>query len=213
MEIHIKPCLDKLCSRLAACNVCTHTPVYAPALPHMAKPIFQLGKRARIVIASQAPGNLAHQKGAPFYDPSGKRLRAWLGVDAQTFYNTDNFAIVPMGFCFPGYDKNGGDLPPRKECAPLWREEVFAHLPNVKLILAIGQYAQRYHLAPTQRRLSLTENVRNWAQILDNQSSLSPGILPLPHPSWRNNAWLAKNTWFEAELLPELQKLVQLYMK
>ena len=199
--------LDALQQRIRQCRICRDCPGELPPLPHEPRPIVQLGAGAPICIASQAPGNLAHQKGLPFYDPSGVRLRQWLDVDESSFYNPDHFAIVPMGFCFPGYDRKGGDLPPRRECAPQWRETVFDALPQLSLILVIGQYAQRYHLPRADRGRTLTDTVANWRALLDSERH--PAVLPLPHPSWRNNVWLKNNPWFEGELLPVLRGRVR----
>jgi uracil-DNA glycosylase len=191
---------------MKACRICRDNPDFLPALPHEPRPIFQLGARAKICIASQAPGNKAHQKGLPFYDPSGVRLRQWLSMSEDEFYDKNKVAIIPMGFCFPRYDKNGGDLPPRKECQSIWHQNVFEHLPNLKLILTIGLYSQKYHL-PELKNKKLTDIVRDWRNILN--SSENPRVLPLPHPSWRNNAWLKRNPWFEKELLPVLQNEIR----
>lgn len=138
----------------------------------------------------------------PFNDPSGDRLRNWMGVGPEVFYDAAKVAIVPMGFCFPGLDEKGGDLPPRRECAPLWRERVFMHLPCVELVLAVGQYAQKWHMGP-RRRKTLTETVRAWRALWKTEER--PRVVPLPHPSWRNNAWLKKNPWFEDEFVPVLR--------
>lgn len=175
------------------------------------RPIFQLGASARVCIASQAPGNRAFHKGLPFYDPSGVRLREWLGVSDETFYDADKFAIVPMGFCFPGHDSKGGDLPPRRECAEEWHPSVFRQLPRLELILVIGQYAQRYHIPSELRGGTLTETVANWRAHLEHQRR--PAVLPLPHPSWRNTGWLKKNPWFEEELLPVLRERVAMLIQ
>ena len=142
----------------------------------------------------------------PFTDPSGDRLRAWMGVTSDEFYDVSRVAIVPMGFCFPGLNEKGGDLPPRRECAPRWRDEVFAHLPRLELVLLVGQYAVRWHLGSLGRR-SLTEVVRDWRAVM--AYSQRPRYIPLPHPSWRNNSWIKKNPWFEAELLPVLRAEVR----
>ena len=165
----------------------------------------QVNKSARLLIAGQAPGTRVHASGRPFTDPSGDRLRSWLGIGEEAFYDAGKVAIVPMGFCFPGLDSRGGDLPPRRECAPAWRAQIMAGLPRVKLILVIGQYAQAWHLGKL-RKSSLTETVLNWREIFD---TLEPPVLPLPHPSWRNTGWLRRNPWFESELLPVLRKKVQ----
>lgn len=192
-----------LSDRLKACRVCRDAPSAGPPLPHEPRPIVQGSAQARLLIASQAPGNRAHLSGRPFLDPSGVRLRDWLGLDEERFYDPARVAIVPMGHCFPGYDKAGGDLPPRRECAPLWRAPFLAALPRLKLILLIGSYAQAWHLG---RRGSLTETVWGWREIL--AAPREPRLLPLPHPSWRNTGWLKANPWFEAELLPVLREEV-----
>jgi uracil-DNA glycosylase len=172
-----------------ACTVCQ-------GLPLGPKPIFQIDARAPILIVGQAPGRLTHAKGIPFDDPSGNRLRNWLGVTRGEFYDPSKFAIFPMGLCFPGTAK-GGDLPPRPECAPLWRARVLQHLPNIQLTLLLGKYAQGWHLGK-DRGASLTETVFNWR-------AHWPNVLPLPHPSPRNISWFKKNPWFEAEVIPGLQ--------
>ncbi|MEO1311146.1 MAG: uracil-DNA glycosylase family protein [Pseudomonadota bacterium] len=187
--------LQAFARELAACRHC------APHLPHAPRPIFQLPENARIGVFSQAPGNLAHQGGKPFMDPSGVRLRQWMGVDEAEFYDSGRIAIAPMAFCFPGYDKNGGDLPPRKECAPLWRERAMAALPRLDLVLLVGSYAQNWHLRRDKKR-TLTETVAAWRDY-------GPKYVPLPHPSWRNNGWIKKNPWFEAELAPHVQARVR----
>jgi uracil-DNA glycosylase len=161
-----------------------------------------ISTKARILIAGQAPGLKVHESGIPFNDASGDRLREWLQVDRDTFYDRDRFAIVPMGFCFPGYDAKGSDLPPRRECAPRWRSRVIAAMPQIELVLVIGQYAQAWHLG-NERRGSVTETVQAWREILF--ANRSPAILPLPHPSWRNTGWIRRNPWFEEELLPALR--------
>ncbi|RZL39925.1 MAG: uracil-DNA glycosylase family protein [Rubrivivax sp.] len=184
--------LQRLLPELRACARCE------PHLPLGAKPIFQLDRRAPILIASQAPGRIAHAKGRPFDDVSGDRLRAWLGVSRETFYDPRCFAILPMGLCFPGTGK-GGDLPPRPECAVHWRERLLAALPNIRLTLAIGAHALGWHL---QRKASVDELVAGWREGLDR------GLLPLPHPSPRNQRWLRDRPWFEAEVLPALRQAV-----
>jgi uracil-DNA glycosylase len=188
--------IESLSASIAACRLCRDAA--AKPLPHEPRPIAVLSTIARILIAGQAPGLRVHETGIPFNDASGNRLRDWLGVTRDQFYDPANFAILPMGFCFPGYDPHGSDLPPRKECAPLWRERALAVMPQIELVLAIGGYAQKWHLgsamAPT-----MTETVRDW------QSHMMSGVLPLPHPSWCNTGWLKKNPWFEAELLPALR--------
>ncbi len=161
---------------------------------------------ARLAICGQAPGTRVHASGIPFNDPSGDRLRGWMGVGRDTFYDRDRIAIIPMGFCFPGLDAKGGDLPPRRECAATWHDRVFAAMPQLQLVLAIGQYAQAYHLGADRRR-TLTETVAAWREIW--QSDRSPRILPMPHPSWRNTAWLRRHPWFEADVLPVLRAEVK----
>lgn len=198
--------LASLLADLAVCRICRDAPVRGGPLPHEPRPIVQAHEAARICIASQAPGNRAHVAGVPFLDPSGVRLRAWLGMDEATFYDPRRIAIVPMGHCFPGYDSKGGDLPPRTECAPAWRRRIFEQLPNLELILVVGSYAQKWHL-PQDSKVGLTGTVRGWRAILD--APRTPRVLPLPHPSWRNNAWLRRHPWFEDELLPVLRRSVQ----
>ena len=192
--------LNSLAAEIRACRICRDTPRGRP-LPHEPRPVLVASGTARILIAGQAPGTKVHESGKPFTDASGDRLRSWLGVSADEFYDPDKFAILPMGFCFPGQDGRGADLPPRRECAPAWRAGLMAAMPQLDLILAVGLYAQAWHMGTP--RTSLTETVRNWRDI----SSSPPGrqILPLPHPSWRNTGWLKRNPWFEMELLPFLQ--------
>ncbi len=187
--------LEDLLAEVRACRVC------AAALPHAPRPVLRAQVSARVLIVGQAPGNLVHQTGIPWNDPSGDRLRHWLAVDRDVFYDERRIAIVPMGFCYPGTEK-GADLPPRPECAPLWHERLLAQLPAIELTLLIGGYAQARYLG-RRRGKSLTETVRSW------RDHLSDGYLALPHPSWRNTAWLKKNPWFEAELLPDLRARVR----
>ena len=200
--------LDRLRATIAACRLCRDAPAGGPekALPHEPRPVAVISSTARILIAGQAPGLRVHESGLPFDDASGNRLRDWLGVDRPTFYDRDRFAIVPMGFCFPGYDAKGSDLPPRRECAPLWREGVMAAMPQVELVLAIGHYAQAWHLGAARAK-SMTETVLDWRRHLGRNEQ--PAVLPLPHPSWRNTGWLKRHPWFAEELLPELRKRVQ----
>jgi len=195
------PAIDDVIQRLRACRLCRDTPRYGAALPHEPRPIIQGSATARLCIASQAPGTRAHAAGKSFFDPSGVRLRA-----EATFYDATRVAIVPMASCFPGHDAVGGDLPPRRECAEVWRPAIFAALPRLELILVIGQYAQAWHLGE-EFRDGLTGTVKRWREILD--SPRRPRVLPLPHPSWRNNGWLRRNPWFEAELLPVLRQEVR----
>lgn len=186
--------LDGLLAEIRACRHC------AADLPFGPRPVLQASATARLLIAGQAPGRLVHETGLPFNDPSGDRLRDWLGIDRDTFYDQSRIAIVPQGFCFPGTDPRGGDHPPRPECAELWHPRLIPLLRNVELTLCIGQYAQAFHLGARRRR-TLTETVRAWRDY-------GPGHLPLPHPSWRNNGWIRRNSWFEAELLPHLRAAV-----
>jgi uracil-DNA glycosylase len=194
--------LDRLVSEIKACRICRDAPKGRP-LPHEPRPVFQVSPNARILIAGQAPGTRVHASGRPFTDPSGDRLRQWFGLTPDVFYDAERIAILPMGFCFPGLDAHGGDLPPRTECALAWRAKVLALLPKIELIVTIGTYAQRYHL---ETKESVQETVAGWRR----WQGMKPVMIPLPHPSWRNNAWLKKNPWFEAELLPVLRKEVVL---
>lgn len=199
--------LDTLSSEIKACRICRDAPGYGVPLPDEPNPVCVLSATARIVICGQAPGIRVHNTGLPFNDPSGVRLRDWLGVDRETFYDPDKFAIVPMGFCFPGYDAHGSDLPPRRECRETWHDRVFHSMPQIELVLTIGQYAQTYHLG-SRRRANMTETVLNWRDYFEPESGRS--ILPLPHPSWRNSSWLKKNTWFAQDVLPVLQEKVRI---
>jgi uracil-DNA glycosylase len=203
-----KPDLAALLLRIAACRVCIETP-RGRALPHAPRPVLRVGEgSARILVSGQAPGIRVHGSGLPFTDPSGERLRAWLGVSAEEFYDETRFAVVPMGFCFPGYDAKGADLPPRRECAATWHDALFAALPKASLVVALGSHAQRYHIArlgrPDLVGRRLGETVARWATI-----RAETGVYPLPHPSWRNNAWLKRNPWFERDLLPVLRNDVR----
>ena len=185
--------LSLLLADIRRCTICQD-------LPLGPRPIVQADINSRILIAGQAPGRITHAKGRPFDDPSGKRLREWLGVSEAQFYNPSIFAVAPMGFCFPGTGK-GGDLAPRVECAPAWRSKLLDRLPNIELTLVIGSYARNWHL-PGTRGTTLTKTVQCWREYW-------PDILPLPHPSPRNNRWLKKNTWFEKDIIPALQNRVQ----
>lgn len=204
------PDFDELASKLRACRICRDAPLYGQILPHEPRPIIQGSTSARLCIASQAPGTRAHASGIPFSDRSGSRLREWLGLDEAAFYDASKVAIVPMGSCFPGQDAKGGDLGPRRECAQTWRQPLFEALPNLELVLLIGQYAQAWHLGDDFRD-GLTQTVRCWHDILENPHK--PRIQPLPHPSWRNNGWLKTNFWFEAELLPVLRSEIRSMFK
>ncbi len=201
--------LDAIVARIRACRICRDTPSGAP-LAHEPRPVIRVSRTATICIVGQAPGTRVHASGAPFTDPSGVRLRAWMGVDSDTFYDESRIAIVPMGFCFPGWDRHGGDLPPRRECAVTWRAPLFAALPQVRLLLAVGSYAHRWHLGRLARK-SLTETVGAWREIA--AATGDPLVIPLPHPSWRNNAWLKKHPWFEADLLPFAREAIARQLK
>ncbi len=193
--------LQGLTAQIRACRICVERPIGAP-LPHEPRPVVVPSSTARILIAGQAPGTKVHASGIPFDDASGDRLRDWLGVSRQEFYDPEKFAIAAMGFCFPGQDARGADLPPRRECAPTWRAPLMDLMPQIELVLAIGLYAQAWHMRGS-RRLSLTETVRCWREAF--AASASPKVLPLPHPSWRNTGWIKRNPWFETELLPRLK--------
>ncbi|RWB04190.1 MAG: uracil-DNA glycosylase family protein [Mesorhizobium sp.] len=197
--------LENFAARVRACRICVENPVDQP-LPHEPRPVLRPSSSARILIASQAPGTKVHMSGMPFTDASGDRLRDWLGVSSDEFYDTTKFAIVPMGFCFPGQDAKGGDLPPRRECAAAWRAPLMALMPRIDLVLTIGLYAQSWHMGAA-RRPSLTETVMDWRIIWDAPST--PKVLPLPHPSWRNTGWLKRNPWFEMDLLPFLRSEIR----
>lgn len=196
--------LNRLVGEIRRCRRCIDAPTGVP-LPHDPRPVLRVSATARLAIVGQAPGTRVHASGVPFTDPSGVRLRAWMGVSEAEFYDTARISIIPMGFCFPGLDKAGGDLPPRGECAPLWRSRLFALLPQLELVLLVGMYAQRWHLGP-DAGASLGETVRDYRRVLARPGG--PSCFPLPHPSWRNNAWLKRNSWFEAELLPDLRREV-----
>lgn len=186
--------MNTLLNEIRKCTVCP------PSLALGANPVLTASVNSKIIIIGQAPGSVVHKSGVPWQDKSGDRLRDWLGVSEEQFYNPDIFAIIPMGFCYPGKGKSG-DLPPRKECAPLWHQRLFDQLKEIQLILLIGNYAQEYYLKD-QRKKTLTETVQNYQSYL-------PQYLPLPHPSPRNNIWLKKNEWFEKDVLPVLRSTVE----
>lgn len=188
-----KPHWQTLLESVRACRLCEEY------LPEQPRPVLQLDPRARILVAAQAPGRKVHETGVPFNDASGDRLRAWMGVDRDSFYDPTQLAIVPMGFCYPGTGRSG-DMAPRPECAPAWRAQLLECLPDLELTLVIGQYAMNYHLP--QPRSNLTDKVRNWR-------AHWPQVLPMPHPSPRNNLWLRRNPWFEEEVIPALQGRVR----
>ncbi|MGC8534958.1 MAG: uracil-DNA glycosylase family protein [Rhizomicrobium sp.] len=184
--------LDRLLAEIRACRLCAE---------HLEpRPVLRVSRSARILIAGQAPGLRVHRSGVPFSDLSGERLRHWMGIDPDTFYDESRVAIIPMGFCFPGYSATGADKPPRRECAKAWRHALMEELSGFALTLAIGSYAQAWHLG-RRRKQNLGETVRTF-------TDYAPDIIPLPHPSWRNNAWLKKNPWFERDLLPHLRASV-----
>lgn len=191
--------LARLLREIRACRICE------PYLPHGVRPIIRASSEARICIIAQAPGIRVHETGLSFNDPSGDRLREWMGIGRDVFYDEKLVAIIGMGFCFPGYDANGGDLPPRKECAPAWQDKLFAVLPPFDLTLLIGTYSFAWHLKGRTKG-NVSETVKAWRDY-------TPKIIPLPHPSWRNNAWLKKNPWFAEELLPYLRKRVKKALK
>ena len=190
----VQRALSQLLREVRACRHCEDR------LPLGPRPVLRAHSAATVLIVGQAPGTRVHATGVPWNDPSGDRLRAWLNVSREEFYDERRLAIVPIGFCYPGRGASG-DLPPRPECAELWLPRLLERLPNIRLTLLIGQYAQRQYLGP-RRKPSLTETVRAWRAYL-------PEFVPLPHPSGRNNVWLRRNPWFEAELVPELQKLIR----
>ena len=181
---------------IAACTLCAGR-FAATATAHRPRPVTWFRPGARILIAGQAPGARVHASGRPFTDPSGDRLRAWLGVDERTFYDQSRVAILPMAFCFPGYDAKGADLPPPPLCARTWRGSVMRHIGPVPLILLVGGHAQKWHLGPGR----VTDHVAAWR-------AHAPAIFPLPHPSWRTTAWVAKHPWFAEALLPALRATV-----
>ena len=183
-----------LLREIRRCTVC------APHLDAGPRPIVQLGTGARIVIIGQAPGSRVHDSGVPWDDPSGERLRDWTGISATDFYDVSKVALLPMGFCYPGKGK-GGDLPPRPECAPLWHARALALLPEDRLTLLVGSYAQRHYLG-ARKNASLTDTVRNF-------SAAGTGQFPLPHPAWRSGIWMQRNPWFEADVLPALRARVR----
>lgn len=185
--------LARLVKDIRACRICAD--ILEP------NPVIHVGPTARILIASQAPGLRVHKTGISFNDPSGDRLRDWMGVTRDEFYDKAHISITGMAFCFPGYDKNGADLPPPKICARHWRRRLMDNLPPMKLALLVGSYAQTWHLGDAAKS-NMTETVKAWRDY-------TPRYVPLPHPSWRNNGWLKKNPWFERDLVPYLRKSVR----
>ena len=186
---------------IAACTLCAPR-FAATATAHSPRPVVWFRPTARLLIAGQAPGMRVHLSGRPFDDPSGERLRDWLGLTPEEFYDRSRVAIVPMAFCFPGYDAKGADLPPPPICARTWHDRVMAGLPLVRLRVLVGGHAHRWHL---RNRQPVTQTVAGWRDH-------APGVFPLPHPSWRNTAWLRKNPWFAAEVLPALRTAVRSVM-
>lgn len=188
------PTLDALLSAVRKCRACERH------LPLGPRPVLRAGETARILVVGQAPGVRVHVTGIPWDDPSGERLRAWMGLDTHRFYDESQIAIVPMGYCYPGRG-NGGDLPPRRECATLWLDHLLDKLPRIELTLLIGLHAQRHFLG-NRRKRSLTETAKAWREF-------APNYLPLPHPSARNTPWFKRNPWFERELLPVLRERIE----
>ena len=184
--------LDSLLAEVRACHACTNV------LPLGPRPVVQISATARILSASQAPGTKVHESGVPFSDASGDRLREWMGVSADQFYDESKIAILPMGLCYPGREPSDGDAPPRPECAPLWRGRLLAHMPDLHLTLLVGTHAQTDVLGPGR----MTGRVMGFQQYL-------PAIFPLPHPSWRSRHWTAMHPWFEADVVPALRSAVQ----
>ncbi len=177
------------------CTLC------AKVLPLGPRPVFRLGRGARLLIVGQAPGTRVHETGLPWNDRSGDRLRQWMAIERERFYDAEHIAILPMGLCYPGRLKQGGDAPPRPECAPLWHKRLVALLPRIELVLLVGSYAQAYYL-DRARGATMTETVRDFRRHL-------PRFLPLPHPSWRTTAWERRNPWFGADVLPVLRAEVR----
>ncbi|WP_081533903.1 uracil-DNA glycosylase family protein [Rhodovulum sp. P5] len=191
--------LDHLRDQTAACRLCADR-FAATATAHAPRPVPWFAPGARILVCGQAPGMRVHQAGKPFFDPSGDRLRDWMGIDAGTFYDLSRVSVLPMSFCFPGYNARGSDLPPPPLCAATWHAGVMAALGEVPLVLLIGGYAQKWHLGAAAKA-GVTKTVADW-------QGFGPRIFPLPHPSWRNTAWLKRNPWFEADLVPALRARV-----
>ena len=186
--------LSAVLDDIAACRAC------AGELPHAPRPVVFVRPQTRLLIAGQAPGRRVHESGLPFTDASGDRLRQWMGIDAATFYGRPEIGVAAMAFCFPGTNPKGGDYPPPRRCAQLWRPQLLAKLPKVELTLLVGSYAQAWALGP-RAKASMTETVRAWRDY-------APNYLPMPHPSWRNTGWLKRNPWFEAEVAPYLRQRV-----
>jgi uracil-DNA glycosylase family 4 len=190
--------LAELKEEISFCRICTGL------IPHTPRPVVRFSDTCSILIVGQAPGNKVHKSGIPWSDASGERLRNWMGINQDDFYNDSKIAIVPMAFCFPGINAKGGDNPPPPICAPLWHPQVNSFLPKVKLIILVGWFAQQYYLK-AQVKSSLTETMLNWRNYGDK-------TIPLPHPSWRNTGWIKKNLWFTEEVLPHLKQQVKLWL-
>lgn len=186
--------LDAVLADIAACRAC------APYLPHRPRPVVRVAMETRILICGQAPGRLVHETGLPFNDPSGVRLRQWMGIDRETFYGRPEIGVAAMAFCFPGTNPKGGDYPPPPRCAALWRPQLLAQLPKMELTLLVGSYAQAWALGDRVGK-TMTDTVAAWRE-------LGPDVLPLPHPSWRNTGWLKRNPWFDEEVAPYLRQRV-----
>ncbi|MFT4151423.1 MAG: uracil-DNA glycosylase family protein [Paracoccaceae bacterium] len=193
------PCAAPLIQAIRACRLCADR-FAATATAHQPRPVVWFRPGARLLIAGQAPGARVHASGRPFTDPSGDRLRDWTGLSVEEFYDFSRVAVVPMAFCFPGYDAKGSDLPPPAICAATWRAPVIAALPGLRLVLAVGGAAQKWHLGTRD----VTATVADWRRHLDDS-----GVFPLPHPSWRNTGWLKRNPWFLAEAVPVLRARVR----
>ena len=186
--------LDTVLADIAACRAC------APYLPHTPRPVVRVSSQTRILICGQAPGRLVHETGLPFNDPSGVRLRQWMGIDRETFYGRPEIGVAAMAFCFPGTNPKGGDYPPPPRCAALWRPQLLEQLPGVELTLLVGSYSQGWALGERAGK-TMTDTVAAWR-------TFGPNVLPMPHPSWRNTAWLKRNPWFEEEVTPYLRRRV-----
>jgi uracil-DNA glycosylase len=204
--------LAALADRIRACRLCVEAPL-GPALPHQPRPVLRASMTARLLVASQAPGTKVHATGLSFNDASGDRLRQWMGISRDVFYDEARVAIIPMGFCFPGHGAAKSDLPPRRECRETWHDDLFRLLPQIDCILAIGRYAQDYHFArlgrPLPRGARLDDVVRRWKDFGGQGSGeQGPRIIALPHPSWRNSGWIKRNPWFEADVLPMVREEV-----
>ena len=186
--------LEAVLADIAACRAC------APELPHEPRPVVRVSPQTRLLICGQAPGRRVHESGLPFTDPSGDRLRGWMGLDYETFYGRPEIGVAAMAFCFPGTNPKGGDFPPPPRCAQLWRPQLLQQLPQVELTLLVGGYAQEWALGG-RMQANMTQTVRAWRDY-------GPAILPMPHPSWRNTGWLKRNPWFEDEVTPYLRQRV-----